>query len=123
MNDSKRLGYFLMLATVAGLLFLRTYFDQNKIRDHHIIVCGEITEMMVSKTLSIKYQYTFRNKIFYNDGGCTKETENKYREGFKKILIALELGDPKNNVLLENSVDFARYNITQTDTTGINCYK
>lgn len=111
-----KLFIFLLLFIVIAILLVLTKQHNKAIRDDHIVVCADIVRIWVTKNGShIIYEFGYKGKRRYNKT-CTRETREKFQnKQISQVLVAIQKGNPNNNVLIENESDFLKYNI-QKDT-------
>ncbi len=116
-----RVIYIVVIVIVVITLY-KQYGEDKKLKKDHFVVCATITSINYSKgSLFVDCYFYYNNKLINADGMCKQITKDKYDNGCKNILIAVQKDDCYIYSLLEDADDFFKYNITEKDTLGINC--
>ena len=80
-----------ILAIIIIILLFQFWQSDNeveKIKQSHSVFCGTILSIGVGKGgYIIKYEFTVNGKRVKDNWGCTKNTDNRFKNGFNRILI------------------------------------
>ena len=104
------------------MLFFRTKIMNIKVMNNHKVLCGEINSITyVRAGWLVKFSYLLDHQTFYGNSGCTNDTKKQLDLGQNHILIVVDKNNFKNSYILENQIDFDKYNIGNNDTLNIDC--
>lgn len=126
MSDKKiKSILFFLFIVVISVIYIGYKRNQNRVKINHIVICGVIESIESGRggNWLMTYSYVYMGKT-YKRGSvfCNNHTHNRYEEGQKYILIAIDKNDFSNSSLIETTEDFEIFRISKSDTMGLKCW-
>ena len=109
----------LIIGVLAYNLWASKFSD--KLRTNHILVCGNIIGMYTGKGSNVVYEFFLDSNRYEFNKSCPNKTYDNYKMGIKRILLVVEKEHPDNNVILDKSEDYQKFDIKDEDTLNLKC--